>query len=223
MPKAEIGTAKYVSNKLKSKGLQRLRWYCQACEKQCRDENGFRCHSQSESHLRRMLQVGKCGGPSIETYSRDFERGFVYLLRTSHGDKLVGANRVYNEYIQDRNHVHMNATRWSSLSGFVRYLTMKGVCRSEERPEGLFIAWIDKSPEAALREKVMSCKRRAAFESKVLALQMERARALKGDEPEKCDVDEAGEDAREALTASIGFSVPRNAAPSAAPKRVQLL
>lgn len=36
MPKAEVGSTKHLANKLKSKGLQRLRWYCQVCEKQCR-------------------------------------------------------------------------------------------------------------------------------------------------------------------------------------------
>lgn len=30
-------------------GLGRLKWYCQVCQKQCRDENGFKMHSQSES------------------------------------------------------------------------------------------------------------------------------------------------------------------------------
>jgi hypothetical protein len=25
-----------------AKGLQKLRWYCQMCQKQCRDENGFK-------------------------------------------------------------------------------------------------------------------------------------------------------------------------------------
>jgi hypothetical protein len=36
MPRAEVGSNKYIANKMKSKGLQRLRWFCQACEKQCR-------------------------------------------------------------------------------------------------------------------------------------------------------------------------------------------
>lgn len=31
-------TAKAISNKIKAKGLQKLRWYCQMCQKQCRDE-----------------------------------------------------------------------------------------------------------------------------------------------------------------------------------------
>lgn len=31
-------TPKAISNRIKAKGLQKLRWYCQACQKQCRDE-----------------------------------------------------------------------------------------------------------------------------------------------------------------------------------------
>ena len=50
--KAEAGTPKWLANKMKSKGLQKLRWYCQMCEKQCRDENGFKCHTMSEVKTR---------------------------------------------------------------------------------------------------------------------------------------------------------------------------
>ncbi|KAF5655184.1 zinc finger rts2, partial [Fusarium heterosporum] len=31
MGKAEVGSTKFVANRMKSKGLQRLRWYCQVC------------------------------------------------------------------------------------------------------------------------------------------------------------------------------------------------
>ncbi|KAF4452657.1 hypothetical protein F53441_4525 [Fusarium austroafricanum] len=55
MPKAEVGSTKFVANRMKAKGLQRLRWYCQPCEKQCRDANGFKQHCMSESHTRQML------------------------------------------------------------------------------------------------------------------------------------------------------------------------
>ena len=55
MPKAEKGSIKYLANRMKSKGLQKLRWYCQMCQKQCRDENGFKCHTMSESHQRQLL------------------------------------------------------------------------------------------------------------------------------------------------------------------------
>jgi DNA/RNA-binding protein KIN17 len=32
MGKAEVGTPKWIGNKMKSKGLQKLRWYCQMCQ-----------------------------------------------------------------------------------------------------------------------------------------------------------------------------------------------
>ena len=48
MGKNEVGGPKWLANKMKSKGLQKLRWYCQMCQKQCRDENGFKCHTMSE-------------------------------------------------------------------------------------------------------------------------------------------------------------------------------
>ena len=65
---------------MKSKGLQRLRWYCQVCEKQCRDENGFKCHATSESHLRQMLVVGEHAGSYIAGFSNQFQSEFVSLL-----------------------------------------------------------------------------------------------------------------------------------------------
>lgn len=36
-------------------------------------------------------------------------------------------NIVYNEYIQDKEHVHMNGTQWSSLTQFVKYLGSEGI------------------------------------------------------------------------------------------------
>lgn len=75
-----VGTPKYLANKMKSKGLQRLRWYCQVCEKQCRDENGFKCHAASESHLRQMLVVGEHAGKHISNFSSEFQSEFVALL-----------------------------------------------------------------------------------------------------------------------------------------------
>ena len=54
--------------------------YCQVCEKQCRDENGFKCHAASESHLRQMLVVGENAGRHISDFSSQFQSEFVALL-----------------------------------------------------------------------------------------------------------------------------------------------
>ena len=165
---------------MRSKGLQRLRWYCQVCEKQCRDENGFKCHTQSESHVRQMLMVGEDSKKHIQNYSNDFKRDFLQLLRTSHGEKKVNVNHFYQEYIANKEHVHMNSTQWSSLSDFTKWLGREGICRVEETDKGLMISWIDNSPEAlrrqdAIRKKERQDKGDEEREQRLIKEQIERA------------------------------------------------
>ncbi|EPY51650.1 hypothetical protein SPOG_00075 [Schizosaccharomyces cryophilus OY26] len=151
MGRAEAGTPKAISNALKSKGLQRLRWYCSACQKQMRDENGFKCHTQSEGHIRRMTLIAENPGKHIQDFSNQFLRDFVTLLRTAHGEKKVQFNKFYQEYIRDKQHVHMNATRWHTLTEFCKFLGRQSICRVEETEKGFFISYIDKNPEALRR------------------------------------------------------------------------
>lgn len=182
MPKAEVGSTKYLNNKLKSKGLQRLRWYCQACEKQCRDANGFKMHTQSESHVRQMLVVGEDPKKYINEFSNDFMRDFMQLLRTGHGEKQVHINQFYQEYIGNKEHVHMNATKWPSLTEFAKHLGREGLCRVEENEKGIHIAWIDNSPEnlrrqEALRKKDAQDQGDELLEQRMIREQIRRAQA----------------------------------------------
>ncbi|PAV17381.1 zinc finger rts2 [Pyrrhoderma noxium] len=182
MPRAEVGTPKYLANAMKSKGLQRLRWYCQACQKQCRDENGFKCHTQSEPHLRQLLLIGENAGQHISNFSSEFQHDFVQLLSRRFGTKRVLANRVYQEYIQDKHHTHMNATRWVTLSEFVKHLGRTGVAKVDETEKGWFLAWIDSSPKALEKAEASLKKERANMsdeqrERLLIAEQIERAKA----------------------------------------------
>ncbi|TFY52659.1 hypothetical protein EVG20_g10456 [Dentipellis fragilis] len=180
MPRAEVGTPKYLANKMKSKGLQRLRWYCQVCQKQCRDENGFKCHAASESHLRQMLVVGEQAGRHIADFSGQFQSEFVTLLSRRFGTKRVRANTVYQEYIQDKEHLHMNATRWVTLTEFLKHLGRTGVAHVDETEKGWFIAWIDSSPKALAKQEASMKKERATMsdeqrERLLIQEQIERA------------------------------------------------
>lgn len=152
MGKAEVGTPKYLANKMKAKGLQKLRWYCQMCQKQCRDENGFKCHTQSESHQRQLLLFADNSGKYIHSFSKEFSDGYVELLRRRFGTKRVAANKVYQEYIAHKDHLHMNATKWLTLSDFVKYLGRSGVCQVDETEKGWFVTYIDRSPEVLERQ-----------------------------------------------------------------------
>ena len=145
-------TPKAIANRIKAKGLLKLRFYCQICEKACRDENGFKCHCASEAHQRQMLLVAENPDKYVGSYTREFQQEFVKLLSRRHGTKRVLANQVYQEYISDRNHLHMNATRWNTLSDFVKHLGKEGICHVEETEKGWYITWIDNSPKALARQ-----------------------------------------------------------------------
>lgn len=119
--------------------------------------------------------------PSLYSYFP--EGAYLMLLSYKHlligmlfvnrfGTKRVLANRVYQEYISDKHHLHMNATRWVTLTEFVKHLGRTGVARVDETEKGWFIAWIDNSPKAlakAVRSNdssfrfltllIMSCRR----------------------------------------------------------------
>ncbi|PNH02267.1 DNA/RNA-binding protein KIN17 [Tetrabaena socialis] len=81
MGKNDFLTPKAIANRIKSKGLQKLRWYCQLCQKQCRDENGFKCHQTSDGHRRQMELFGTNAHRVVEGYSEEFEREFMDHLK----------------------------------------------------------------------------------------------------------------------------------------------
>lgn len=162
MGKAEKGTPKDLANKMKAKGLQKLRWYCQMCQKQCRDENGFKCHTMSESHQRQLLLFADNPDKFLDSFSQEFLDGYVSLLKRRFGTKRVHANNVYQEYIQDRHHIHMNATQWETLTDFVKWLGREGHCVVDETEKGWYVAYIDRDPETIRRQEQL--KRREKFE-----------------------------------------------------------
>ena len=187
MGKAEKGTPKYLANKMKAKGLQKLRWYCQMCQKQCRDENGFKCHTMSESHQRQLLLFAENPDKYLDSFSEDFYKDFISLLKRQFGTKRVMANNVYQEYIHDKEHIHMNATQWETLTDFVKWLGREGHCTVDETEKGWFIAYIDRDPETIMRQEKLarnekhefdSEKRRQEFLEKQIKLGLERAKNI---------------------------------------------
>jgi DNA/RNA-binding protein KIN17 len=180
MGKNEFLTPKAIANRIKAKGLQKLRWYCQMCQKQCRDENGFKCHCMSEGHQRQMQVFGENPDRFIDGYSEEFEESFMEHLKRSHRFSRVAATVVWNEYIANRHHIHMNSTKWATLTDFVKYLGRIGKCKVDETPKGWFITFIDREPETLLKEGLKNKRARAELadedrQEKVLAEQIERA------------------------------------------------
>ena len=145
MPKAEKGSLKDIGKRIKAKGLQKLKFYCQMCQKQCRDANGFKCHLTSDSHLQQMKIFSSHAKSFMDQYSKEFEKLFLDTLRMRHTTCQVAANVVYQEVIQDRSHIHMNATIWATLTDFVQYLGKTGQCVVEDTERGWYITYIERN------------------------------------------------------------------------------
>lgn len=225
MPKAEVGSTKWVANKMRRKGLQRLRWYCQLCEKQCPDQHGFEMHTKSESHVRRTLAVGEDPRKVVEEFSREFHRNFIQLLKTGHGEKSIPINRFYQDVIAHKEHVHMNATKWPSLTEYAKYLGREGICRVVETDKGIEIAWIDNSPEALrrqdeLRRKEAQDRGNEEVEQMMIREQIKRAQKAaeaRGDKVEDEDEKDYSLKREEGEKIKLSFGAkPAAAAPAAA-------
>ncbi|XP_030503321.2 KIN17-like protein [Cannabis sativa] len=183
MGKNDFLTPKAIANRIKAKGLQKLRWYCQMCQKQCRDENGFKCHCMSEGHQRQMQVFGQNPTRIIDGYSEEFESTFLEHMKRSHRFSRVAATVVYNEYINDRHHVHMNSTEWATLTDFVKYLGRTGKCKVEETAKGWFMTYIDRDSETLFKEKLKNKRIKADLveeekQEREIKKQIERAEQL---------------------------------------------
>ncbi len=165
-------TTKQIGIKIKAAGLQKLRFYCQMCNKQCRDANGFKCHLTTETHLTNMTSFSAAPSKILAQNTSAFLSDFLSLLRARYVDKRVSANRVYQEFISDRNHLHMNATTFSCLSALVQHLGRNNICEIEETDKGWFIIYRHK--EVRIKTDTLE-KSQTEWEEKMLENAIERA------------------------------------------------
>ncbi|XP_050963440.1 DNA/RNA-binding protein KIN17 isoform X1 [Labeo rohita] len=215
MGKADFLSPKAIGNRIKAKGLQKLRWYCQMCQKQCRDENGFKCHCMSESHQRQLLLASENPNQFMSYFSEEFKSDFLELLRRRFGTKRVHNNIVYNEYISHREHVHMNSTQWETLTDFTKWLGREGYCKVDETPKGWYIQYIDRDPETIRRQEELERKKKQDMDdeersAKFIEEQVRRGR--EGKEPEEepvyTELKRANEDEKVAFNLDIASAGP---------------
>lgn len=65
--------------------------------------NGSKCHTKSESHVRKMLQVGEDPRKHISDYSKQSKRDFLQLLRTTHGNHARREEDTYESLLSRTN------------------------------------------------------------------------------------------------------------------------
>ncbi|XP_060699083.1 DNA/RNA-binding protein KIN17 [Hemiscyllium ocellatum] len=220
MGKAEFLTPKAIANRIKSKGLQKLRWYCQMCQKQCRDENGFKCHCMSESHQRQLLLASENPQQFMDYFSEEFRNEFLELLRRRFGTKRVHNNVIYNEYISHREHVHMNATMWETLTDFTKWLGREGYCKVDETPKGWYIQYIDRDPETICRQQELEKKKKQELDDEERNSKFIEELVRRGKEGKEEDIPVFTELKRENEEEKVAFNLNKgqSASATAAPK-----
>mmetsp|Transcript_38863 Transcript_38863/g.91939 ORF Transcript_38863/g.91939 Transcript_38863/m.91939 type:complete len:400 (-) Transcript_38863:81-1280(-) len=152
---------KAIANRIKAKGLTKLRWYCQLCEKACRDENGYKCHTMSESHLRQVRVFADNPAEFVDSYSKEFHDAYLDVLKRKGEHVRSQARALYHEVIADRHHIHMNSTKWLTLTEYVLYLGRDGIAEVDQDEEGKwFVRYINRDPEAEARKAALERKER---------------------------------------------------------------
>lgn len=118
----------------------------------------------------------------------------------------------------------MNSTRFKSLTEFASYLGKEGICRVEETEKGLFISWIDNSPETLRKREAIMKKERQdkgdeEREQRMIQEQVERAQAnAKQQEEENLEEKMLQREEGEKVTLNFGFgSKPKADTKSASP------
>ena len=110
---------------------------------------------------------------------------------------------MYQEFISDRTHLHMNSTKWASLSEFTMHLGKEGLAIVDETPKGWFLTWIDNSPKTLARQEAIAKKERMEMddeqrEQKLIQQQIQKAALLKKQHSGSGDE----QDAEEEITAT---------------------
>ena len=101
------------------------------------------------------------------------------------------ANQVYQEYIAERHHVHMNATMWNTLTTFCKYLGRTGKCKVDETERGWYIQYINRNADGVEGRETKRKRDKAALddetrlERSLRKRAKEAASALKGDKEEQ--------------------------------------
>jgi DNA/RNA-binding protein KIN17 len=74
----------------------------------------------SKYHQCQLLPFAENAHNYTNNFSEEFEIGYLELLKREFGTERVHANRVYQDYISERHHLHMNSTQWENYSMFLR-------------------------------------------------------------------------------------------------------
>ena len=174
---------------------------------------------------------GENSGRFIKGYSEQFLSNFLDMMAVSHRNTRIKATVAYNEYIGNKTHVHMNSTKWTTLTEFVKYLGREKLCDIEETAKGWFITYKPRDKEEQLRDRMEMEKRRKEEDEEtrmanVLARQIAKQNKKGGEEKKeerKADAIDLDDGEREKINLHVVSGGLNNALENSEKKRKDIV
>ncbi|XP_045392103.1 DNA/RNA-binding protein KIN17 isoform X5 [Lemur catta] len=129
--------------------------------------------------------------------------------------KRVHNNIVYNEYISHREHIHMNATQWETLTDFTKWLGREGLCKVDETPKGWYIQYIDRDPETIRRQLELEKKKKQDLDDEEKTAKFIEEQVRRGLEGKEQETPIFTELSRESDEEKVTFNLNKGAGSSA--------
>ena len=137
-----------------------------------------------------MLLFGQNSGSYTYQFSKDFFDMFMDILKRQFGTKRVKANKVYQQVIANRDHVHMNSTRWHTLTGFCQWLGKSGICVVDLIEDEWNITYIDRDPETIERQRKSDKRKKADQDDEERLLEFIEQQVERGKKVDDQEVDQ---------------------------------
>jgi DNA/RNA-binding protein KIN17 len=144
--------------------------------------------------MRQMALFAENKEHYINSHSQEFHSEFLGIIKR-YKDKFMDSNVLYQEYSSSHDHMHLNATKWQTLTEYIEYLGKEGICRVDVRDNGLYIKYVEKEAETNLTKRIVAEKSEEERDRDLLNKQIERAFANKKNEKtvEKSELKRDGE------------------------------
>ncbi|KMT07516.1 hypothetical protein BVRB_6g151300 [Beta vulgaris subsp. vulgaris] len=145
----------------KAKGLAELKFYCEYCKKQCKDNNGFKIHFMNKFHQLQLQIFSDYRHEFTEAFSKDLEDGFLeHLMRFHEFRHRVSAKVVLKGYMKQKEgnvdcYFYKTNTKWRSFSEFMMHLfqSRNKKCLVERIHGEWFVSYNVEDSEPLLKRK----------------------------------------------------------------------
>lgn len=105
-----------------------------------------KCHQQSESHKEVVRQFAVNPQQYIEENSKEFEEGFLNILRQRPANTFYSINSINNELVKDRNVPRLPSTKWPRMQHFLEDIEQRAIIEtSEDSKHGTMVKFLSNS------------------------------------------------------------------------------